>query len=56
MNKFEKKTKKRAFTNNTWYYWYDCLINYIPEPIKETMGRIKDQIMDLFRTKDYSKS
>ena len=36
MNRFERKepTKKRTFTNNTWYNWYDWLINYIPEPIK----------------------
>ena len=28
MDKFEKKelTKKRTFTKNTWYYWYDWLI------------------------------
>ena len=28
-NKFEKKelTKKRTLTKNTWYDWYDWLIN-----------------------------
>ena len=37
MYKFEEKelTKKRKFTKKTWYDWYDCLINYIPEPIKK---------------------
>ena len=34
MDKFEKKelTKKRTFTKNTWWDWYDWLINYVPEP------------------------
>ena len=37
MMKFEEKemTKERAFTRNSRYYWYDWLINYIPEPIKK---------------------
>ena len=37
MDKLEKKelTKKRTFPKNTWYDWYDWLINYIPEPIKK---------------------
>ena len=37
MDKFGKKelTKKRAFTENTWYDCYDWFINYIPEPIKK---------------------
>ena len=32
MDKFEKKelTKKRTFTKNTWWDWYDWLINYVP--------------------------
>ena len=34
MDKFEKKEliNKRTFTKkqNTWYNWYDCSINYIP--------------------------
>ena len=54
MDKFEKKelTKKRTFTKNTWYDW---LIIYISEPITKSVGRVKDQIMSLFKTKDYSK-
>ena len=34
MDKFEKKelTKKRTFTKNTWWDWYDWLINYVAEP------------------------
>ena len=38
-----------------WYDWYDWLINYIPEP-KKTVSWIKDQIISLFKTKDYSKT
>ena len=35
MDKFEKKelTKKKTFTENTWYDWCDWLINYIPKPL-----------------------
>ena len=57
MDKFEKKelTKKRTFTKNIWYDWYNWLIKYIPEPLKKSVGGVKDQIMSLFKTKDYSK-
>ena len=58
MDKFEKKelTKKRIFTKNIWYDCYDWLINYILDPMKKTVERVKDQIMSLFKTKDYSKA
>ena len=65
MDKAGKKkelTKKRTFTEYIWYDWYDWLvndndwlINYIPEPIKKAVGGVKDQIMSLFKIKDYSK-
>ena len=57
MDKFEKRelTKKRTLTENTWHDWCDCLIKYIPESIKKTLGVVKDQIISLFKTKDYSK-
>ena len=56
INLKKKRTiRKRTFTKNTWYDWYDWLINHIPEPIKKTVGGVKDQIMSLFKTKDYSK-
>ena len=48
-------TKKRIFTKNTWCDWYDWLINYIPDLIQKTVGDVKDQIMSLFKTKDYRK-
>ena len=47
MDKFGKKelTERKTFTENTWYDWHDWLINYIPEPIKKTLGGIKDEII-----------
>ena len=48
-------TKKRTFTKNISYDWYDWLINNIPEPNNKIVGSVKDQIMSLFKTKDYSK-
>ena len=57
MDKFEEKkqevTKKRTFTKNTWYDWYDWLT--IRTNKKKTTCRVKDQIMSLFRRKDYGK-
>ena len=46
IDKFEKKelTKKKTFTKNTSYDWYNWLI---PEPIKKPVGEVKDQIMFL---------
>ena len=32
---------------NTCYYW---LINYIPEPIRKSVGDFKDKIVSLFKT------
>ena len=57
MDKFGKKelTMKRTFTKNTWFDWYDWLINYIPESIRTAVGRVKDQIINILKTKDYSK-
>ena len=45
-------TKKRTFTKNISYDW---LINNIPEPNNKIVGSVKNQIMSLFKTKDYSK-
>ena len=38
MDKFEEKelAKNRMFAKNTWSEWYDLLINYIPEPVKNS--------------------
>ena len=32
----EELTKKRTFTKNACYDWYDWLINYISEPTRKT--------------------
>ena len=58
MDKFEKKklTKKKTFIKSIWYDWHDWLINYIPELIQNSIGGVEDQIMSLFKTKDYNKS
>ena len=39
--------KKRKPIKNTWYDW---LINYIPEPIRKSVGDFKDKIVSLFKT------
>ena len=46
MDKLEQKEMKkiRSIKNN----WYDCLINYILELIRETVGGFKDKIVSLF--------
>ena len=45
MNKFEQKEmKKIRRIKNTWYDW---LINYIPEPIRKSVGGFKDKIVFL---------
>ena len=51
--------KKRTFAKNTWYDWYDWLVNYILDAINKTMGGVKDKIMRLFKintTRDYSEA
>ena len=49
MDRFEKKKemKKIRSIKNTWYDW---LINYIPEPIRKSVGGFKDKIVSLFKT------
>ena len=48
MNKFEQKEMNKIRPiKNTWYHW---LINYIPEPIRKTVGGFKDKIVSLFKT------
>ena len=48
MDNFEQKEikKTRPIKNN----WYDWLINYIPEHIRENVGGFKDKIVSLFKT------
>ena len=45
MNK--KETKKIRPIKNTWY---DLLINYIPEPIRKSVGGFKEKVNRLVKT------
>ena len=48
MVKFEQKEMKQIRPiKNTWYDW---LINYIPEPIRKSVGDFKTKIVILFKT------
>ena len=49
MDKFEQKKemKKIRTIKNTWY---DSLINYIPEPIRNSVARFKNKIVSLSKT------
>ena len=48
VDKFDQKemTKTRPIKNT----WYDWLINYIPDPIRKSVGDFKDKIVSLFKT------
>ena len=39
--------KKIRLIKNTWY---DLLIDYIPEPIRNSVGGFKNKIVNLFKT------
>ena len=48
MDKFEQKEiKKIRLIKNTWYDW---LINYISDPVRESVGVFKDKVVRLFNT------
>ena len=48
MGKLEQKQMKNVRPiKNTWY---DCLINYIRDPIRKSVGGFKDKILSLFKT------
>ena len=48
MNKFkQKEMKKIRPIKNTWYDW---LSNYIPDPIRKSVGGFKGKIVSLFKT------
>ena len=42
--KKKELAKKRTFTKRTWYDWYDCLINYIPEPMEKIVVGLKTKL------------
>ena len=47
MDKFEQKEMNKTRTiKNTWY---DLLINYIPEPIRKSVGGFKNVTVSLFK-------
>ena len=54
-DRFERNEMKRNRPiENTWYW----LINYIPEPIRKTVGGFKDKFVNLFKAntpENYSK-
>ena len=43
----QKEIQKIRPIKNTWY---DCLINYIPDPSRKSLGGFKDNIVSLFKT------
>ena len=48
MDKFEEnEMKKIRSIKNTWYDW---LINYIPEPIRKSVGGFEVKLISLFMT------
>ena len=46
-NSEQKEMKKIRPIKNAWYDW---LVNYIPEPIRKSVGGFKDKIVSLFKT------
>ena len=47
MDRFEEKEmKKIRQIKNTWYDWF---INYIPEPVRKSVGGFKDKVLSLFK-------
>ena len=53
MDRLEKKEMKkiRPIKNS----WYDWLIKYIPEPIRNSVGGFKDKTVSLFKRKQLNK-
>ena len=48
MDRTEKKQMKKIRpVNSTWYDW---LIDYIPEPIRKSVGGFKNKISSFFKT------
>ena len=51
----QKEIKKKRYTKSTWYNW---LINYVPGPIRQTVGGFKGKGVCIFKTntaENYSK-
>ena len=43
----QKEIKKKRYTKSTWYNW---LINYVPGPIRQTVGGFKGKGVCIFKT------
>ena len=53
MDTFEQREiKKIRPTKSTWHDW---LANYIPEPIRKSVGSFKDEIVSLLKRKSLNK-
>ena len=53
MGKFEQKEMKKIRPIKTT--WYDWLFDYIPEPIRKSVGGFKDKIVSLFKINTLNK-
>ena len=47
MDKFQQKEMKK--TRHVKITWYDWLTNYIPDPIRKSVGGFKDKVVCLFK-------
>ena len=43
--------KSRPIPENTWYHWYDWLVNHFPESMKKSERRTKRKVMRLYESK-----
>ena len=48
MDKFEQNEMKKI--RPIKHTSYDCIINYIPEPIRKSIVSLKDKILSFFKT------
>ena len=53
MDQFNKMetAKTRAITENTWYQWYDWVINPIPKSVKKSESNTKQKVMRFVESK-----
>ena len=49
MDKFKEREIKKSRSIKS--IWYDCLINYIPDPIRKRICSFESKIVSLFKTK-----
>ena len=53
IDEFEKSeiSKNRSLAGNTWYDWYEWLIDHIPNSVQKSAGFVKEKLMRLFRSR-----